>query len=305
MKVLQLVSLFEAAERGLHRHFEVIDAASWSARPADAIDETVFGIATRAAGPVDKTLMDRLPSLKVIACFGAATDYVDAVEAGRREIRITNTSLALADDVADFAIAHMLALTRGVLTGHAHVTNGTWMTSPPRLSRSLTGRNLGIVGLGTVGTQIADRAGALKMQIGYHNRRPAAGTGARYFDSVAGLATWADVLILSCPGGRETKGIVNETVLEALGPMGFLVNVSRGSVVSQEALFQALKSGRIAGAALDVFETEPFAPTIDLHLPNLLLTPHAASSTEEGRQRMSDLMVQSIVDVARQVKSRV
>lgn len=300
MSVLQLSPLPETAEDALRRQFDVIGPASWRAQPKDSIDETVFGIASNAKGTIDKDLMDRLPNLRVIACFGAATDYVDKTEANRRGIRVSNTSRALADDVADFAIGQMLGLVRGIAAGHQHVASGSWMTSPTRMTRSLTGLNLGIVGLGAIGLEISSRASAFKMQIGYHNRRPAVRTDARYFGSVLELATWADILVLSCPGGAETQGLIDGTILQALGPRGFLVNIARGSVVKQTALFQALQSGAIAGAALDVFETEPFAPTKEL--PNLLLTPHAASSTEESRQRMATMMIQSLIDVTEQIR---
>ena len=299
MKVLQLSPLHQVAEIGLRSKFEVIDPGSWQARPENSVDETVFGIASNAKGKIDKALMDRLPNLRIVACFGAATDYVDKAEADRRDIQISNTSRALADDVADFAIGQMLGLVRGIAAGHRHVTSGAWMTSPAPLTRSLTGLNLGIVGLGTIGNEIARRAPAFRMQIGYYNRRPSPRTDARYFSSVVDLAAWADILLLSCPGGPETKGLVDDVVLQALGRRGFLINVARGSVVQQAALFQALTSGTIAGAALDVFETEPFAPTGDL--PNLLLTPHAASSTEESRLRMGAMMLQSLSEAAEQI----
>ena len=152
----------------------------------------------------------------------------------------------------------------------------------------MSGKKLGILGMGTIGQQIAKRAAAFDMDVGYHNRKPKEGVAQRYFDDLKSLAAWADFLVLAAPGGPATKHLVNAEVLDALGPQGYLVNIGRGSVVDTEALAAALRENRIAGAGLDVYESEPKRPEQLVGLDNVLLTPHMAGWSPEATQKSVD-----------------
>ena len=158
----------------------------------------------------------------------------------------------------------------------------------------MSGKRLGIVGMGRIGQAVADRASGFRMEVGYHNRRQAEGCALPYFASLTALAQWADYLVLTVAGGAGTRHLVNRDVLDALGPNGYLVNVARGSVVDEAALIEALTERRIAGAGLDVFENEPTVPAALMALDNVVLTPHTASATHETRRAMADLVLENL-----------
>jgi lactate dehydrogenase-like 2-hydroxyacid dehydrogenase len=154
---------------------------------------------------------------------------------------------------------------------------------------------MGIVGLGRIGKTIAKRALGFDMTVGYYGRNRQPDSPFRYFAALGDLAAWCDVLVVITPGGAETRNLVDARVLDALGPKGFLVNVARGSVVDEPALIAALKAGRIAGAALDVFADEPRVPAELLALDNVVVAPHVASATVETRKAMGDLVVDNLI----------
>lgn len=296
MKILKPAPLFRSAEELLARHFDIVEAHDVLPSPQPGIADAIRGIATNARGKVDRKLIEMLPNLEIVSCFGAATDYVDERATAERKIKVCNTSQALADDVADFAIALAVIGLRGIWKGHRHVASGQWMSGPPGLGKSLGGARLGIVGLGAIGRKIALRGEAFSMEIGYHNRRPAdEAPGYRYFTSAADLAQWCDVLVLSCPGGEATRHLVDAEVIGRLGPEGFLVNVARGSVIDHDALVAALARDGIAGIALDVFEQEPAHPVELIEDPRVVLTPHMASATHQARSRMGEMMVSALL----------
>jgi lactate dehydrogenase-like 2-hydroxyacid dehydrogenase len=164
---------------------------------------------------------------------------------------------------------------------------GVWRLALPQ-PPNVSGKRMGILGLGLIGQKIARRAAAFDMPIGYHNRNPKEGSTHRYFESAKALAEWCDVLVCAAPGGAATKHLVNAAVLDALGPKGFLVNIGRGSVVDTDALAAALREGRIAGAGLDVYESEPHRPEPLIGLDNLILTPHLAGWSPEATQASFD-----------------
>jgi lactate dehydrogenase-like 2-hydroxyacid dehydrogenase len=155
--------------------------------------------------------------------------------------------------------------------------------------RRVTGRRLGIVGLGGIGTQVAKRAAAFDMTIGYHNRKPKPGVDHAYFATPLALAQWAQILVVACPGGPATRHLVNGEVLAALGPEGVVVNIARGSIIDEPALVAALQAGTIKGAGLDVFADEPHIPAPLLAMDNVVLLPHVGSATHETRKAMGDL----------------
>jgi len=187
------------------------------------------------------------------------------------------------DCVADHAFGLVIASVRGFRTLDRLCREGVWRLAIPQ-PPNVSGKRLGILGLGTIGQKIAKRAAGFDMPIGYHNRKPKEGSPHRYFDSVKALADWCDVLVCAAPGGAATRHIVNAEVLDALGPGGFLVNIGRGSVVDTDALATALREGRIAGAGIDVYESEPKRPEQLIGLDNLILTPHLAGWSPEATE---------------------
>jgi lactate dehydrogenase-like 2-hydroxyacid dehydrogenase len=238
----------------------------------------------------DGELMDALPALEIIANYGVGVDAIDLEAARARGIRVTNTPDVLTDDVADLAIALALAVTREIPRGDAHVRGGGWATGNLPLARRFHGCKLGIVGLGRIGVAVAKRASAFDCAIGYFNRSPQPASPYRAFATIRDLAEWSDVLVVTVAGGAGTRALVDASVIQALGPNGFLVNVSRGTTVDEAALLDALESRAIAGAALDVFLNEPHIDERFKALPNAVLLPHHGSATVETRRAMGQLM---------------
>jgi lactate dehydrogenase-like 2-hydroxyacid dehydrogenase len=235
---------------------------------------------------VNAAQMDNLPDLKLIACNGAGLERIDLAEAKRRGIAVCHTPDELAEDVADCAIALTYAIMRRVVEADRFVRVGRWAKERIAPSRRLAGKTVGIVGLGRIGRLVARRAEAIGMRVLYLGRTPKADVSYPYVADLLELAEQADVLILSCPGGEATRNLVGQAVLERLGRDGYLVNVSRGSVVDEPALIAALQDGTIAGAALDVFASEPSIDPRFLALDNVVLQPHSASITHETRAAM-------------------
>ncbi|MDM0033416.1 2-hydroxyacid dehydrogenase [Variovorax sp. J22P271] len=228
-----------------------------------------------------------MPKLELVCCMGAGYEGV-ALEAARaRGIALANGAGTNDDCVADHAFGLLIGAMRHIRTLDRLCREGVRRETIPH-PPNVSGKRLGIVGLGTIGQKIARRAAGFDMAIGYHNRKPREGAAHRYFDSVLALAEWADILVVATPGGAGTRHLVNAAVLDALGPQGFLVNISRGSVVDTEALAAALREGRLAGAGLDVYESEPLPPAPLVGLDNVLLTPHMAGWSPEATQASLD-----------------
>jgi lactate dehydrogenase-like 2-hydroxyacid dehydrogenase len=223
-----------------------------------------------------------LPRLRVVAGFGVGYDRVDIPAARAHGVVVTNTPGLTDRCVADHAMALFLAVARRVAEGDRFVRAGKWTSARlAGLAYRATGRKLGILGLGRIGMQIAKRAAAFDMPVGYHNRSERGDVPHRYFPSVQALAEWADVLVVASPGGAATRHLVDAAALAALGPHGVVVNIARGSVIDETALLAALQTGAIAGAGLDVFDDEPrMSPAFHV-LDNAVLTPHIAGSTAE------------------------
>jgi len=252
------------------------------------------GLVTSGAFGADAALIGALPSLKVISSFGVGTDALDLAEAARRGIAVGNTPDVLNDCVADLAMALVLDVARGVAAADRFLRRGDWLNGRFRLAQRVSGRRLGIVGLGRIGRTIAKRAGGFDMDIRYHSRRVVADAPWQHEPSLTALASWCDFLVVIVSGGPETRHLVNADVLDALGPQGFLINVARGSVVDEAALVKALQDGRIAGAGLDVFDREPNVPTELIAMDNVVLLPHVASGTEQTRRAMADLVRENL-----------
>jgi lactate dehydrogenase-like 2-hydroxyacid dehydrogenase len=254
----------------------------------------VRALAHTGHSKVDAALMDALPKLEIIANFGVGVDQIDLDAAKARGIIVTNTANALNDCVADCAIALVLNTLRKFSQADKYLRAGLWKsrgTYP--FTTSLGGKTLGILGLGRIGEEIANRAKAFKMEIRYHNRNKK-NVPWTYDPDPVTLAKNSDVLLAITPGGVETDKLVNAAVLDALGPQGYFVNVARGSVVDQAVLLKYLQDNKIAGAGLDVFEKEPDVPPEFFELDNVVLLPHMASASNETRTAMGDLQIENI-----------
>jgi len=299
-RVLQAARLLPALEQRLARHFDV-------QRLADAPDRAAFlaahgasfsGLVSSAAIGVDAALLAALPNLQVLSSFGVGLDKLDLAAAARRGIAVGYTPDVLNDCVADLAFALLLDVARRVSEADRFVRRGDWGwpgAAPFPLARKVSGARLGIVGLGRIGQTIARRAGGFEMEVRYHSRRPVEGVAWHHERSLHALARWCDFLVVITAGGPATHHIVDAGVLDALGPEGFLVNVSRGTVVDETALVLALAERRIAGAGLDVYENEPKVPETLFELDNVVLAPHIASATRETRQAMADRVVDNLL----------
>jgi lactate dehydrogenase-like 2-hydroxyacid dehydrogenase len=243
--------------------------------------------------PVDASLMDRFPNLRLIAGLAAGYEGVGLEAARVRGIRVTNAALDDNRDMADWALGALIVLLRDMLGGDRMIREGRWGAGWPQLGHSLTARQVGIVGLGGIGRAVAERCAALGMTVSWWGTRPKDAPWLRA-DSLAALARDSDALVLACPLTADTRHLVDAPILEALGRTGFLVNVARGAVADEEALIAALRDGTIAGAALDVFENEPTDPARWAGLPNLLLSPHRAGSTQERVRAMMDRCLDNV-----------
>ena len=275
----------------LHKLWEAADAAAYLREHG----KSIRGVAgTGGHGALGAAFFDQLPNLQIVANFGVGYDNVDVVEAKKRGIMVTSTPDVLTDEVADLALGLVLATVHNIVKAEAHVRSGAWAKGPFPLSPTLRGRSVGILGLGRIGKAIAQRCAAFGLAIAYHGRNRQPDVDYDYYDSAVGLARDVDVLICVTPGGAGTQHLVDGEVLDALGPDGVLINISRGSVVDERALIDALKHKRILAAGLDVFENEPNIKPEFLALDNAVLLPHIGSASVHTRDAMGQLVVDNL-----------
>lgn len=254
--------------------------------------ETIRAI---AGGKVSAAMMEKLPKLEIIANEGVGVDTTDVSTAKARGIAVTNTPDVLNVAVAELAVGLMLALARTLPAADRFVREGKWNDGMFPLRSQLHGKTAGILGLGRIGKEIARRLESFGVTVVYFGRSEQTDQPYRYFADLVEMAQASDWLVVIAPAGNATDGIVSDAVIEALGPMGRLVNVARGSLVDQAALIAALSSGRLGGAALDVFEKEPAVPAELLALNNVVVSPHMGSRTEEAREAMGRLVIENLV----------
>ena len=245
------------------------------------------GLVTSARHGADTALLEAMPALKVISSFGVGLDAFDLETARAKRIPIGYTPDVLNDCVADTAFVLLMDVARNISAADRFVRRGEWRTSQFPLATKVSGKRLGILGMGRIGRVIARRASGFDMEVRYHNRSRASDVNYGYAETLHELAAWSDFLVIASAGGDETRGLVSREILDALGPKGYLINISRGSVTDQEALVDALVHKRIAGAGLDVFEHEPDVPEALMALDNVVLLPHVASNTHETRTAMA------------------
>jgi len=270
---------------------ETADRAAFLAGNADRYEALVC---TSRTG-LSANLIDALPRLKVVSNFGVGLDTLDVEHARRRGIALGYTAGVLTDCVADLAFGLLIDAARRVTAGDRYVRRGDWGTGKSiGLSTRVSGKRLGIAGYGRIGRAVAERAAGFRMDIRYYANHPAQDTSHAYMDRLDELARWADFLVVAVSGGERTRGLISRDILAALGPAGFLVNISRGSVVDEEALVQALENGTLGGAGLDVYLHEPHVPPALMALDNVVLSPHQASNTLETRRAMADLVLRNL-----------
>lgn len=276
------------AQRGeLYQHSELEDLEYERARERAEIVVVSGGTKITAA------YLARAPHVRLIADFGVGYDGLDLPAVLARGIAVTHTPGVMRDDVADLALALLLNTERHLIDAHKFIEDAQWEYRTYPLQTGLTGLRVGIAGLGRIGAEFAARAAACKAEIGYFGRRPRE-VPYRYFSDLTAMAEWCSALVLTMPASPATFHIVNGTVLRALGADGVLINVARGSLVDTAALLEALRCGLIKGAGLDVFEHEPDVPRELMYKPNVVLCPHAASSTVTTRVRMGELVLANI-----------
>ncbi|RMF95284.1 MAG: 2-hydroxyacid dehydrogenase [Gammaproteobacteria bacterium] len=250
---------------------------------------------TDAFAGASADLLGRFPALELVANFGVGYDSVDTDYCRAHGITVTNTPDVLNDDVADLAIGLLLAVSRRICEADRYVRAGRWTSGHFPLATRLSGKRLGILGLGRIGEAVARRAAAFDITVAYHNRRQRADLDYAWYPSPVELAAAVDMLIVLVPRTPATIGMVDAAVLEALGPRGILVNIARGGIVDETALLAALADGAIGGAGLDVFADEPNVPPEFFQYDNVVLTPHVGSATQETREAMAAVVLQNIV----------
>ena len=280
----------------LDERFEVLEAAD--GLPPEGRGDEVVGVTVNAGVACPAATIDAVPNAKVIANFGVGYDNVDAAHAASSGIIVTHTPDVLNDEVANTTILLLLAADRRLVAYDAYVRDGSWEAKgAPPLTRGIRGKTVGIIGLGRIGTTIAEKlSGCFGAEIAYHSRS-SKDAPYRYYDDLVAMARDADALVVITPGGPETEKLVSREVMEALGPDGTLVNVARGTVVDEEAMIDLLESGALGRAGLDVFEREPHVPERLRALSNVTLAPHIGSATEETRNAMGDLVVDNAIAV--------
>jgi lactate dehydrogenase-like 2-hydroxyacid dehydrogenase len=242
-------------------------------------------------------MMDTLPSLRAIVCYGTGYDGVDLAAAAQRGIAVGHSPAANASAVADLAVTSMLAVTRRLLPADGYVRSGNWSAAKPSPLMSPQpgnpGRRVGVFGMGEIGRKIASRVAAFETEVGYFSRSRH-DVPYQYLPSLAALAEWCSVLMIAVRAGVDTHHAVNASILQKLGKDGYVVNISRGSVIDQQALIAALTDKTIAGAGLDVYEKEPHAPDALTGFPNVVLTPHIGGHTVESHMAMQDCVIANL-----------
>lgn len=297
--IVQLRRLLPSLELELADQFEVLVLPS-SAEERNAFFERhatrIKGIVTTSTHGVEPELLSSLPNLRIIASFGVGVDKLPLDAARARGIAVSNTPDVLNDCVADMAFALLLDVARRVSQSDRFVRAGLWQprTGFAPLGRQVSHSRLGVVGLGRIGRTVARRAAGFDMIVRFHTRRPVPDVEWQHVPVLTDLARWCDFLVVIVSGGAESVHLINAAVLEALGPKSFLINVSRGSVVDEAALIDALQRNAIAGAALDVFENEPHVPEALRALDNVVLAPHISSATTQTREAMAALVLQNL-----------
>lgn len=243
---------------------------------------------------LERALVDAMPRLSLIACFTVGYDGVDLALTRERGIAVSHAGDANAQDVADHAIGLMIAQRRWIVGGDRHVRSGQWTMAAKTRTRSMGGAKLGIVGMGSIGVAVAERAQAMRMQVRWWGPREKPALPWPRTASLEALARESDILLVAARADESNRGMISAAILEALGPEGLLVNVARGQLVDEAALIAALTSGRLGGAAIDVYDPEPTDPKRWADVPNVVLTPHTGGATHEAVAHMAQMLLANL-----------
>lgn len=279
-----------AAEFPLLRLYEQDDPSAFLREQG----ENVAAVVTRGDVGVQNSVLELLPHAGLIAIFGVGTDAVDLEYARSRQIVVSITSGVLTNDVADLAMGLLLAGSRQLCQGDRFVREGRWLNGGLPLATQVSGKRIGLLGMGNIGQAIARRARGFDMQVLYTDRKQVAGLDYQWCADLHTLAHESDFLVIAASGGEANRGLIDASVFNVMPKQAWLINIARGSLVDEKALIQALQNGVIAGAALDVFEDEPRVPAELIALDNVVLQPHVASATHETRQKMSDVVFANV-----------
>ena len=265
-------------------------------RLTSAVAERIRGIAiTYNSVRGDAKTLTRFPKLEIVSTFGVGYDHVDANYAREHDIMVTNTPDVLTEEVADLALGLLISTLREFVKADRYIRESNWTRrSFPLSPGSLRDRKVGMVGMGRIGQAIARRLEASLVPVVYHTRNPVAGLSYQHYPDLMEMVKAVDTLVLILPGGPSTTKMINAEVMKALGPRGVIINVARGTVVDEQALIAALKSGTILAAGLDVFEKEPNVPDELKALPNVVLLPHIGSASVVTRNAMDQLVVDNL-----------
>lgn len=264
----------------------------WEGPPADVRD-TIQAMVVAGEFPLDKALIEQLPSLKLLACFTSGYDLIDVDWCHKRGLIVTHAPGVNHEDVADHALGLILAARRRIVEGDRTLKSGGWTPESRIITPSMAGQILGIVGLGAIGQALARRAEACRMQVRWWGPRDKPADWPRAA-SLIELARQSDILAVACRADESNRGLISAEVIQAIGPDGLLVNVSRGHLVDEPALIAALKSGKLGQAALDVFAEEPTDAGLWADVPHVVLTPHTAGATTEAVGGMLRLLVENL-----------
>lgn len=238
--------------------------------------------------------LDTMQGLGLVACFTTGYEALDVPALQRRGLVVSHAPGVAADPVAEFALGLILAANRRIVEGHDQVTSGRWGMGPAQLGRAVAGRKLGIVGLGDIGLALAAKASALGMIASWWGPRAKPHAPYPRHADLLDLARNTNVLAVCARSTAENRHLINAEVIDAVGADGLIVNVSRGHLVDEDALRQALSNGRLGAAALDVFAEEPTQAALWQGVPNIVLTPHIAGATRENAQRMTTMMLDNV-----------
>ena len=275
----------------LHKLSEITEFNAWASEHG----ATIEAVATNGHDGVPAHVMEACPNLKVASAYGVGYDAIDTEACVARGIKVSHTPNVLNAEVANTTLMLMLTLFRNFLAEEHHARSGAWVTEGNApLSRSPDNRTIGILGMGRIGQEIAERLQVFNPTILYHTRSEK-DLPYEYCGDLIEMAQRSDVLVCITPGGPATEKLVNKEVLEALGPDGMVINVSRGSVIDEAALVEALRSGKLGMAGLDVFEKEPHIPDALKTMKNVVLLPHVGSATVETRAAMGKLTVDNLL----------
>ena len=296
--------------RGIENRFTDLFNVRLGADDDSAMSKAALIKAVKTCDVLVPTVTDRIdsdviaqtgPQLRLIANFGAGCDHIDVAAAHERGIIVTNTPGVLTEDTADLAMALILAVPRRLVEGDRLTRAGGFTGWAPtaQLGHRVRGKKLGIIGMGRIGQAVARRADAFGLSVHYHNRRqlPAPITkalNAQYWDDLDAMLAAVDIVSINCPSTPSTRHLINADRLAKMSEDSYIVNTSRGDVIDEAALADALADGHIGGAGLDVYEREPTVHPKLLDLPNVILAPHIGSATHESRREMGEKVLINI-----------